>query len=365
MNKFLPGSSGLLGTVSTLVVGGILILTSVSIPISLESFGTSYAYLGHQLLYGVLPGFMLGGIAFLLPLQRFKKYSPYLFLFGLLLIIATFIPFLGPQLKGASRWLEVGPIRFQPSEFLKISFIFYWAYLIAELKKRSKEKELLIAFCFTTIVLSALLLLQPDMSTLMTIIGTSLVMYFVAGISLKKLAAVIITLAILSLGLVGLAPYRLARLETFLHSEANPLGSGYQLRQQILTIGSGGLLGKGLGFGQQKFGFLPHSMSDTIFAIISEETGFIGALFVLLLFGLFTWFGLKIVRQNNDLFSRLIGAGIIGWISIQAMIHIGANLGLIPVSGIPLPFISYGGSALTAELIAIGFLFNVAKQNKS
>jgi len=198
MKNFSQGFSGLLGTVFALVIGGILILTSVSIPISLEAFGTSYAYLGHQLLYGFLPGLILGGIAFSLSLKRFKKYSPYLFLFSLLLIIATFIPSLGPHLKGASRWLQVGPIRFQPSEFLKISFIFYWAYLISELKRQSKKKELFIAFWLTTIVIGVLLLLQPDMSTLVVVIGASLAMYFAGGVSFKKLTAIVIILAILA-----------------------------------------------------------------------------------------------------------------------------------------------------------------------
>jgi cell division protein FtsW len=365
MKRFYQGFSGLLTVVSILIIGGFLALVSVSMPLSLEKFGTSYVYAKHQLLYGILPGLALGFLAFVFPLQRLKKYIPYLFLLSFLILVTTFIPSLGPQVKGASRWIEVGPIRFQPSEFLKISFIFYWAYLISELRKQTKEKELFIAFWLLTIIIGGLLLAQPDMSTLVVIIATALVMYFVSGISWKKIAMMVPILLALAGAFAGLSYYRLARLKVFFHLEENPLGSGYQLRQQILSIGSGGLLGKGFGFSQQKFGFLPHSMSDSIYAIISEETGFIGALIVLILFGLFSWFSVKIIFQNRDLFSQLIAFGIVSWFIFQAIIHIGANLGLLPVSGIPLPFISYGGSALTAELMAVGFLFNVSRKKKN
>jgi len=356
---------GLLGVVLTLIIGGLLILASVSMPISLEKTGGAYYFLTHQLLYGFLPGLVLGLIALWFPIKRFKKYTPYIFLVGLILVGATFIPVVGLGLKGASRWLKIGSISFQPSEFLKISFILYWAYLLSALKERAKNKELFIAFWLTTFIIGLVLLLQPDMSTLIIILGTSLGMYFISGISWKKLMSIILILMILGAVFIPLAGYRLSRLNTFLHPEQDPLSSGYQLRQQILAIGSGGLLGKGLGFSNQKFGFLPHSMSDSIFAIISEETGLIGASMVILLFVLLTWFGFKICLQNSDHFSCFLGIGVILWIDIQAIIHMGANIGLIPVSGIPLPFISYGGSALTAELIAMGFLFNVARQSKN
>ena len=355
----------LLVVISFLILEGILVLASTSTPISLEKFGTSYYYLTHQLLYGFLPGLVLGIIAFYLPLTRFKKYTPYLLLATLFLVGATFIPALGLGLKGANRWLRLGPISFQPTEFLKISFVLYWAYLLAELKKRSQTKDLFIAFWVATVVMSILLLSQPDMSTLVILIGTSLVMYFVNGASLKRISLIVFVLVILAVGAVSLAPYRLARLLGFFHAKENFLGSGYQLGQQILAIGSGGVFGRGLGFSRQKFGFLPHSMSDSIFAIISEETGLVGSLFTILLFLLFTWLGFKVSRQNSDAFSQILGVGIVTWIDIQAAIHIGANLGLIPVSGIPLPFISYGGSALAVELIAMGFLLNVAKHGKN
>ena len=350
---------------SVLLFGGVLILSSVSTPISLEKFGNPYYFLIHQLTRGFLPGLILGAIAFFLPLERLKKYIPYFFLLILILVVATFIPSLGLGLRGASRWLKIGSISFQPSEFLKIIFILYWAYLISRLKAKSKDKELFIAFWVTTIIISSLLLLQPDMSTLVIILGTSLGMYFLSGVSWKKLTLIFLMLTVLALGSIPLAPYRLARVKVFFSPDESPLGNGYQLRQQLLAVGSGGIFGKGLGFGNQKFGFLPHSMSDSIFAIISEETGLVGSILIIGLFLLLTWFGIKICQQNLDSFSRFLGMGIIIWIDLQVIIHIGANLGLIPVSGIPLPFISYGGSALAAELIALGFLLNVAQQTKT
>ncbi len=363
MKKFDKNFYNLLGIIIVFILGGVLILSSVSTPISLEKFGSPYYFLLHQFLKGLLPGLFFGAIAFFFPLQRFKKYIPYFFLLALLLVMATFIPSLGLGLKGASRWLKLGPISFQPSEFLKIAFILYWAYLLSKFQG-AKHQEKFIAFWVTTIIVSALLLLQPDISTLSIILGTSLGMYFLSGISTKKLGLIFLMLLILVAGSIPLASYRLTRLKVFFHPEQSPLGSGYQLRQQLLAVGSGGIFGKGLGFGDQKFGFLPHSMSDSIFAIISEETGLIGALLVILLFVLLTWVTMQVGRQSPDLFSRLLGAGIVIWLDLQAIIHIGANLGLVPVSGIPLPFISYGGSALAAELIAMGFLLNVAKQKK-
>lgn len=365
MKKRSANFYGLLGIVLALILGGILILTSVSMPISLKKTGSPYYFLTHQLLYGFLPGLILGFIAFYFPIERFKKYVPYVFLAGLLSVIATFTSLVGLGLEGASRWLQIGSISFQPSEFLKIAFILYWAYLLATLKERSKNKDLFIAFWLTTIVISTVLLLQPDMSTLVIIIGTSLGMYFLSGVSFKRLMSIVLILIILAAAVIPLAGYRLSRLDSFLHPGQAPLSGGYQMRQQILAIGSGGLFGKGLGFGNQKFGFLPHSMSDSIFAIISEETGLIGALLIIVLFVLLTWFGFRACLQNPSYFSQFLGVGVILWIDIQAIIHISANLGLIPVSGIPLPFISYGGSALTAELIAIGFLFNVARKTKN
>ena len=363
MRRFNKNFYNLLGIIVVFILGGVLILASVSTPISLDKFNSPYYFLFHQFLRGLLPGFILGTLAFFLPLSRFKKYIPHLFWLTLLLVAATFVPMLGLGLKGASRWLKLGPLSFQPSEFLKIVFILYWAYLLSKLSA-AKHQEKFIAFWVTTIIVSALLLLQPDMSTLLIILGTSLGMYFLAGASFKKLGLIFLMFLILGAGAIPLAPYRLARLKVFFHPEQAPLGSGYQLRQQLLAVGSGGFFGKGLGFGDQKFGFLPHSMSDSIFAIISEETGFFGALIIIFLFILFTWLAMRVGRQSPDLFSKLLIAGIVIWIDLQAIIHIGANLGLVPVSGIPLPFISYGGSALAAELMAMGFLLNVAKEEK-
>ena len=363
MKKFDKSFYYLLSVIIFLILGGVLILSSVSTPISLEKFGSPYYFLLHQFSKGLIPGILLGAIAFFFPLQRFKKYIPYFFLLVAVLVAATLIPSLGLGLKGASRWLKLGPASFQPSEFLKIAFILYWAYLLSKFQG-SKHQEKFIAFWITSFLVGVLLYFQPDMSTLFIILGTSLGMYFLSGVSLKKLGLVFLILLALGAIAMPLASYRSNRLKVFLHPEQAPLGSGYQLRQQLLAIGSGGALGKGLGFGDQKFGFLPHSMSDSIFAIISEETGLLGALIIILLFMALTWFTIQVCRQLPDLFSQLLGSGIIIWIDLQAIIHIGANLGLAPVSGIPLPFISYGGSALAAELIAMGFLLNVAKQKK-
>jgi cell division protein FtsW len=229
---------------------------------------------------------------------------------------------------------------------------------------RQSEKnfsQTLLAFLILIGFISGLLILQSDASTLGIIILVGILMYFSSGTPFWH----VILITLIGIGgfisAIRLTPYRMKRLMVFLNPETDPLGTGYQIKQALIAVGSGGIFGLGLGMSRQKFGFLPHAMSDSIFAIFSEETGFLGAVILISLFLIFLWRGFKISKKTEDKFSQLTALGISFWIILQAFVNIGAMIGILPLSGIPLPFVSYGGSALIAELIGVGILLNISK----
>ena len=275
-------------------------------------------------------------------------------------MLLVFLPTIGSEsARGASRWLDLGPISFQPSEFLKIAFILY---LSAWFDKRKIDSLKIFApFLVVLGIIGTLLILQPDVSTLGIITTVALIICFIAKAPILYIVSIILAGGALLGVLIKTAPYRLNRFMVFLDPTIDPMGIGYQLKQSLITIGSGGIFGQGLGLGKQKFGFLPEAMSDSIFSIFLEATGFLGALFLIILFLLFCWQAFKISKNCNDKFSKFVIVGIASWIAIQGFINMGAMIGILPLTGIPLPFISYGGSHLIAEFIALGILLNVSR----
>jgi len=361
----------LLGTIITLISLGILILASISAPLSQERFGNSSYYLVHQIKYGLIAGIILGFLAYKISLAFLKKWSFVLLLLNLIFLGLVFLPDIGLEKGGASRWIDLGFISFQPSEFLKISFIIYLAAWLSRSgiktehpKKKivvEKISERLAPFLIIIGLISLFLILQPDVSTLGIIILVAILMYFSVGTPFWHSAFMVLAgLSALAL-LIKTAPYRFNRILALFKPEIDPMGISYQIKQSMIAIGSGGIFGLGLAMSYQKFGFLPQSMSDSIFSIYAEETGFIGSLFLILLFLFFFWRGYKLFKKNSDDFSRLLTLGICSWISIQALIHIGSMIAILPLTGIPLPFISYGGSHLLAEMIGVGILLNISK----
>jgi len=354
----------LLVIIGILLAAGILILASVSSSFSLQRTGTSFYFFNHQLLVGLLPGLVLGTVAFFMPLSLFKKWSFISLLLSIILLILVFLPVIGGSAGGASRWIYIGPFSFQPSEILKLTFILYMASWLAgrvSNARRESLKTTLLPFIAVMGTISLFLTLQPDVGTLGVIAATGLAMYFLGGTPVWH------TFALMGFGFAALAfviliaPYRISRFLVFLNPSLDPLGQGYQAKQALIGIGSGGLLGTGLGLSFQKFGTLPEPMSDSIFAVFAEETGFIGSALLILLFAAFVWRVFVIAKRVPDRFASLVATGIGIWIFLQASINIGAMLGLLPLTGIPLPFISYGGSALASELIAMGILLNISK----
>ena len=374
----------LIVAVVLLIILGILILSSVSATISQEKFGNPFYFLLRQILLGLIPGIILAFLAFKIKLRLLKKWSPIFLLINLFTLILVFLPGIGISLGGAARWVNFKFFSFQPAEFLKLSFFIYLAAWIESKSQGKKEKKIpfrslkrrliqssedlewggtgLIVFLIFLAVIGLFLILQPNISTLGVIVAVGMIMYFTSRTPLwhSFLITFIITGGFLTL--MKTAAYRLNRLQVFLNPELDPLGKGYQIKQSLIAIGSGGLFGLGLGMSRQKFGFLPESTSDTIFAILTEETGFLGALVIIALFLTFLWRGVKIAKENSSIFSQLTALGISSWICLQAFIHIGSAIRALPLTGIPLPFITYGGSHLVAELIGVGILLNISRQ---
>ena len=359
----------LIGTLAILISLGVLILVSVSAVLSQEKFDYPTYYWFHQISYGLIPGLILAFLAFKIPLSFLKKWAFTLFIINLIILGLVFAPKIGLQAGGASRWINLGPLSLQPAEFLKVSFILYLAAWFSSIANPSafrqrKQKEfniILGAFLVIIGILSIFLIFQPNIGTLGIIFAVALLMYFAAGTPLWH-TALIISMGIgLLFALIKIAPYRLSRFLVFVNPEIDPLGKGYQIKQALIAIGSGGIFGLGLGLSRQKFGFLPQSIGDSIFAIFAEEGGFIGVIILISLFLFFVWRGFKILKKAPDKFSQLAALGIVSWISIQAFVNMGAMIGILPLTGIPLPFVSYGGSHLIAELIGVGILLNISK----
>lgn len=357
---------------------GLLFLAILSAPASLRVSDSTGYYFFHQLLYGFLPGLALAFIAFKTPVHWIKKMAPWILLANLALLAFVLLPFFGFKFWGAKRWLNLGFFSIQPSEFLKITAILYLsAWLSGRVSEGNKRGwisgvkrgyynliHIFLPFFVFLGIISVVLVLQPDMSTLGIIGLTLLAVYFFARTPLWH------TLSIIAGAIGGLfllirfEPYRMDRLLIFLHPESDPLGKGWQIKQSLIAIGSGGFFGKGLGMSSQKFGHLPQAMTDSIFAVMGEELGIVGCLVLLCLFIFFFWQGMKIARMANDRFSKLTAVGITFWITLQAMINMGSCVGIFPMAGIPLPFFSYGGSHLVAELIGLGILLNISKNSK-
>ena len=360
-----------LGSVFLLLFSGIIILASVSSPVSLKEFDTPYYFLKRQLLFGLLPG---GALAFFISQKKdsvglLKKWALVLLGINLILMFLVFLPGIGKASGGAARWLNLGPLSFQSAGFLKLTFIIYLASWLAskteKISQKAGKKDIgWTFFAFAAIIglIGLLLMFQPDISTLVIVVLSAVLMYFSAGTPFRHSAAAAVAGAAALAFLIKFTPYRLNRLLVFLNPDLDPLGKGYQIKQALLAVGSGGVAGVGLGMSNQKFGFLPQSMSDSIFAVFAEETGFLGAAFLIFLFLLFSWAGFRIIKGGQDKFSQLLAMGITSWIVLQGFINIGSIIGILPITGVPLPFISHGGTALITELVGVGILLNIAKK---
>jgi len=346
-----------------LVVFGLFMVTSAGMVISHEKFNQSFYFAKNQILKGLLPGLFLGYIFYRLPYQYLRKFALPIFVVGLALLAAVFIPGLGMTLGGSTRWLHIGSLNFQPSEVFKLGFIIYLASFLGKTEKlSSKERhQHLIPFLIILGITGLLIALEPDIGTLGIFVLTAFAMYFISKAPISHVLILATAGCLALLLLINIFPHALQRVQVLFNPDLAPQGEGYQMNQSLIAFGSGGFFGKGLTQGTQKFLYLPQVTGDSIAAVIGEELGFIGMLAMLALFVTFGFHGLKIARNAPDNFSRLLAGGITCYIIIQTFINITAITGLIPLTGVTLPFISHGGTSLVVSLIAVGILLNISK----
>ena len=352
----------LLGTTLFLVFFGLIVLSSASLVLSQNRYGNTFYYLVHQLIFGALPGIILMSVASVVSYTIWRRLAPVLMLVSIGTLVLVLIPNVGIEIGGAKRWLNLGITTFQPSELAKLSLILYLAAWFD--KKQHSIGDLVSGYIPSLIIVGlfvGLIYLQPDLGTLIIISLIAASMFFVAGTKLRHLATTAV-LAFTALYLaIRAAPYRVARLVTFLDPSYDPQGIGYHVNQALLAVGSGGLLGYGFNRSLQKYNYLPEPMTDSVFAIMAEEMGFIRTALIVAAFAVLIYSGFKVAQNAPDDFSRLLAVGITSWIGIQTFINIGALIGILPLTGIPLPFLSYGSSNLIVTLLGIGILLNISK----
>jgi len=345
-----------------LVLFGFIAVASASSVLAEKYYDDAYYFVKHQFFYGGTSGLLLFLIAYFVPYRYWRALALPGMLLALVLLLLVFVPGLHVSSGGASRWIGFGPFTLQPTEITKLAFIIYLAALLERKGEEVKDwRKSVIPFLVIMVILGTLIMLQPDMGTLFLITVVAASMIFAAGFKLRHLLMISVGgLAIFALFL-NTARYRLERIMVYLHPELDPQGVGYQINQALLAVGTGGLWGLGLGRSRQKYYYLPEPAGDSIFAIIAEEFGLVRSTLLLLVFAVVGYRGLAVGRKAPDTFGRLLACGITSWIVIQAFINVGSILGMIPMTGIPLPYISYGGSALASILFASGMLINVSK----
>lgn len=351
--------------VLVLIVIGLLAVSSASVVLSFDRFGHNFYYLRNQLIFAAA-GVVAMCVTAMIDYRYWRKVAYPLMLISLILLVAVLIPGIGRELGGARAWIYIGPFNFQPAELVKLTFVFYLAAWLERQGEGIRQWQSgYVPFVTIVGVLALLMMAQPDLGTLTIIFAIAASMFFAAGASFSQIGISLAGLAGLIFLLVQLAPYRLQRFLTFLRPGEDCLGAGYQICQSLLGVGTGGWWGLGFGQSRQKYLYLPQAHTDSIFVIMAEELGFIRTTLVILLFGVIGWRGYKIAQAAPDMFGRLMAVGIVSWIIFQTFVNIGANLSLIPLTGVTLPFISSGGSSLIITMAAIGVLLNISKQVKA
>ena len=352
-----------LWTLGILIVFGILMLSSASSDLGKIKFNDTFYYLKHQIYYGLFPGIVGFLIASFVHYKKWQTYALYLLIGSVIALLLVFTP-LGIHSGGATRWISLGPISLQPAELLKLTFILYMAAWLGgkRTKRQTSFKEGYLPFLAISGFIAALIFLQPATTTVVVIMLASLIVYFMSGARFRYIALTVV-LGFLALAmLVMTTPYRAERVKNYFNPEkADILGKGYHLDQAQIAIGSGGIAGVGYGQSTTKYKFLPEPIGDSIFAVIAEEFGFVGSIFVLSAFVVLFTRGLAIANRCKDKFGQLAVIGIISVVAIQTFINIGAISGILPLTGVPLPFISYGGTALAIFLTMMGVVTNISK----
>jgi cell division protein FtsW len=361
LKNFQPGRTDipLLIAVVSLTLFGLFMIYDASSYVAFRDFGDKYRYIKDQMSWAVLGIVAMVAVSFF----DYKKYYNLalpILVVSIVMLGLVFVPGLGLKILGARRWINLGFFVLQPSEFVKLALTIYLAAWFSV-----KEKGRFIAFILLTGLILGLVMLQPDMGTAVIIMGVAVVMYFLSGGAIWHLLALLPAIGLGGLVMIVLEPYRLKRLMTFINPNQGVQGSSYHLRQILIALGSGGIFGVGIGNSLQKYAYLPESTTDSIFAIIAEEWGLIGgvALIAVLLFVVYRGFYIAVHAKDN--FGKLLAGGITSYFAIQTIVNLGAQTAIMPLTGVPLPFISYGGSALVINLVSVGILLNIARQSNN
>jgi len=351
--------------VGVLCAFGLIMVGSASPLISLKLYGSPWSIFIRQTMWmGV------GGAALLVfsrvDYRKWRKIRGPLVVVTMGLLVAVLVPHLGVTAGGSSRWIGFGMFQIQPSELMKLALAVFAADLLTRRADRSNDPKMVIVPVLAVLGISGILILkQPDMGTALVLSCIAFGILFMGGVPMGPILKILGTFAVLAV-VVGLAdPYRRDRILSFLNPGANRSGTGYQVWQSLIGLGSGHVFGLGLGGGREKWGTLPNAHTDFIFSVVGEELGLVGAVVLLLLFFALAWYGLRAATRAPDRFGSLLAVGITTWVTSQAVINIGAVIGVLPVTGIPLPFISFGGSSLIITMAAVGILLNIATHERS
>jgi cell division protein FtsW len=354
----------LIFSVIIIVIFGLIMMSSASAVVAYAKSGSSYLYLKHQLF-----GLMIGLIAFYftskIDYHLWRRFALGFLIFSIFLLLLVFIPGLSASYGKARSWINVFGFSLQPSEFVKLSFLIYLAaWLESRGKRISDFHEGSGPFVIVLGVIGFLMIMQPDIGTLLIITLISMAVYFVGGGRIYHII-VMILIGIIGLFLmVQVKDYQADRFKCFLDPSFSRQDKCYQINQSLIAVGSGGFFGRGLGESRQKYMYIPEIQGDSIFAIIAEESGFIFSSILIILYVYVFYRGYLISKYAPDIFGRILAIGIVSWIVIQAFFNIGGMINVVPMTGVPLPLVSYGGSAITAALAAVGILVNISKQTK-
>lgn len=359
-----PTATLILTATAVLCVFGLVMVGSASEVISIEIYGSPWSILVREVIWMVLGVVLLVG-ASKFDYRKWSKLGRPLLVATFLLLVIVLVPGIGTHAGGSSRWIGFGSIALQPSEVMKLALAIAGADLISRREQQGAEyRSIIIPLLVITALAAGLIVVQPDLGTAVVIGCICLVLLFASGVPMRpilKLGAGVVAVALLA-GVVD--PYRRERLLSFLNPGAHSSGSGYQVLQSLIGLGSGGVFGVGLGNGSEKWGYLPNAHTDFIFSVVGQELGMLGALCALAVLAFFVWAGTRAALRAPDRFGQLLGLSLATWIAAEAVINVGAVVGLLPVTGIPLPFISYGGSSLVITMVAAGILVNIARHER-
>lgn len=354
-----------LGIVIALLVLGVLMFVSASLGVLARDTAKFWSILFNQLVLGLGLGILALYVFSRINFRIWRRYSFYIFSGSLVLTALVFVPGLGFEHGGALRWISIGPISFQPVELLKIGFLIYLAGWLSWVKGKVQNFRFgILPFLVFLGLVALVLFLQPDTKNFVLILVAGVAMFLASGIKWKQILAVLVVVVISFVILIYFKPYLAKRIQTFLDPSRDPRGSSYQIQQSLIAIGSGGVFGRGLGQSIQKFNYLPEPQGDSIFAVIGEELGFIGSALIVLLYVFFALRGLRIAHRAPNSFSRLLTTGIVILITAQSFLNIASSLGVLPLTGVPLVFISHGGTSLLVSLAAVGIVLNISRYSK-